>query len=88
MPTNSNGLHEEGGKLFAGDHLVLKGWESFSGWFWFGVERTGDEWFGLVQGFDEEWGYWTEAEMAPLIRAGQIWPIKKCDLPCAGRRGG
>jgi hypothetical protein len=81
------GLHEVDGKLWAGDRPVLKGWESFKGWFWFGVERAADgTWYGLVQGFEEEWGYFSEAEMAPLVRAGRIWPIKRCDLPHAGRR--
>jgi hypothetical protein len=86
--SGSNGLRTEGGKLYAGGHLVLKGWESFTGWFWFGVEETDPGcWFGLVQGFEEEWGCFSTNEMAPLIKAGQIWPIKTCDLPYAGRRG-
>jgi hypothetical protein len=82
-------LRTEGGKLMAGAHPVIKGWESFSGWYWFGVERIADTpglWFGLVQGLEEEWGYFSTDEMAPLIKAWKIWPIKPCDLPHAGRR--
>jgi hypothetical protein len=77
------------GELYAGVHKVLRGWESYSGMYWFGTEEVEPGyWFGYVQGAEEEWGYFTEAEMAPLIKAGQMWPIKKCDLPYAGRRNG
>ena len=97
-------LHTKDGKLYAGDHLVLKGWESFSGWYWFAVEKVEERkvadgsgsvledgsivddtiWFGLVQGFDEEWGEFSEAEIRAL--GNMAWPIKACDLPIAGRR--
>jgi hypothetical protein len=41
-------------------------------------------WFGLVQGFEEEWGEFSEAEIrAPGHMA---WPIKPQDLAGAGRR--
>ena len=92
------------GELYAGEHKVLRGWESFSGWYWFGVEvaeerRVADGagsvmpdgsvvddviFFGYVQGFENEWGYFSEAELNSL--PGQVWPIKECDLPYAGRR--
>jgi len=81
-------LHTKDGKLYAGDHLVLKGWESFGGMYWFGVEEVEPGyWFGYVQCQESEWGYFDEAEMAPLIKAWQIWPIKPQDLPISGRRG-
>jgi hypothetical protein len=77
----------EDGKLYAGEHLVKVGYESFSGWYWFGVEEVEPGyWYGFVQGFEEEWGYFTTGEMRPLIKVGRIWPIKACDLPYAGRR--
>ena len=99
-------LHTKDGKLYAGDHPVLKGWESFSGWYWFAVEKLEERkvsegsgsvmadgsvvddviWFGYVQGLEEEWGDFSEAELRPLIKAWQVWPIKACDLPRAGRR--
>jgi hypothetical protein len=82
-------LRTEGGELMAGDHVVLKGWESFSGWYWFGVERIEDTpglWYGFVQGLEEEWGYFSTLEFGPLIAQGRMWPIKACDLPYAGRR--
>ena len=66
---------------------VLKAWEGFTGWFWFGVERTGGgEWFGFVQGVEEEWGYFSEKELEPLVRRGLVWEIEARDLPFAGRR--
>ena len=79
-------LRTEGGKLMAGTHEVLKGWESYSGWYWFGVEETEPGlWFGLVQGFEEEWGDFYVPEILSLGPC-LAWPIKACDLPYAGRR--
>ena len=97
-------LRTEGDKLMAGAHEVLKAWESFSGWYWFAVEKVEERraadgsgslladgsvvddviWFGYVQGFEEEWGDFSEAEIRSL--GNRAWPIKKCDLPYAGRR--
>lgn len=97
-------LKTKGGKLYAGKHEVLKGWESFSGWYWFAVEKVEERqvadgsgsvmadgsvvddtiWFGLVQGFEEEWGDFSEAEIRSL--GNRAWPIKPQDLPYAGRR--
>jgi hypothetical protein len=92
------------GELFAGEHKVLKGWESFTGWYWFATEKVEERlvadgsgsvladgsvvddtiWFGLVQGLEEEWGEFSEAEIKSM--GNMTWPIKKCDLPSAGRR--
>jgi hypothetical protein len=41
-------------------------------------------WFGLVQGFEEELGYFSEAELKAA--APRVWQIKPQDLSCAGRR--
>ena len=66
------------------DALVLKGWESMSGWYWFATELNEDGvHFGLVQGFEEELGYFSEKELKSIKT---IWPIKDIDLPHAGRR--
>lgn len=87
MDGASDTLQTKDGALYAGEHRVLKGWESFSGWYWFGVEESEPGfWYGFVQGFEEEWGYFSAEEMAPLIKSNQVWPIKACDLPYAGRR--
>mgnify|MGYP001577236778 FL=1 len=86
------------GKLFIDGKQVLKGWESFSGWYWFATDagykqdsviegkvHNGDQiWFGLVQGFEEEWGYFSTAELK--AQGNRVWPIKERDLPFAGRR--
>lgn len=89
------------GELYIDGKKVLKGWESFSGWYWFATEiveeikepadsdssmTTDVLYFGFVQGFEEEWGNFSLAEMQPLIDQGKIWEIKPQDLPFAGRR--
>lgn len=89
--TRDNGLYIDGQR-------VLRGWESWNGWYWFGTEQNRVQdtvlagrvyendpiWFGLVQGFEEEWGYWSQAELETL--KPKVWEIKPDDLPHAGRR--
>jgi len=84
------------GELYAGRYKVLRGWESFNGWYWFAVKKIEERrvaegsvvddtiWFGLVQGSEEEWGEFSEAEIKAL--GNRAWPIKPQDLPAAGRR--
>jgi hypothetical protein len=91
------------GKLFIDGREVLVGFETFSGWFFFGVEKIEERkvaegggslidgkevddviWYGFVQGFEEEWGDFSEAEIKSL--GNRAWPIKVCDMPHAGRR--
>jgi len=86
------------GKLFIDGKRVLKAWESCSGWYWFATEKCGRQdtvingkvfrndqiWFGFVQGFEEEWGCFSQAElesMSPLV-----WEIPEKNLPFSGRR--
>jgi len=93
-------------KLFIDGKEVLKGWESFSGWYWFATEKeeirnigseTGGSiidgkevddviWFGLVQGHEEEWGSFSEAEINQLIAKNRAWKIPQKNLPWSGRR--
>jgi hypothetical protein len=40
--------------------------------------------FYFIQGFDEEWGYFSQAEIESL--KPKTWEIKKCDLPYSERR--
>ena len=89
----------KGNKLFIDGKEVLKGWESFSGWYWFGTERTRTQdswldggvckddqiWFGFVQGLEEEWGYFSQGEIEAMGKF-KVWPIKAIDLPHSGRR--
>jgi len=83
-------------------HEVLKGYESFSGWYWFATEESCRQdsviddqtypddiiYFGLVQNGmgEDEWGYFSKAEVELLIPKLQAWEIKEYDLPFAGRR--
>ena len=83
-------LKNKDGKLFAGDKEVIKGWESFSGWYWFATEMEEKDydgaplWFGYVQGFENEWGTFSQTELESL--GWNVWEIKEIDLPYAGRR--
>ncbi len=89
-----NKFEEKDGKLFINGKEVLKGWESYSGWYWFAVEKVrvqSDEfsdkdqiWFGLVQGFEEEWGDFAQAEIEAL--GSKAWEIPKENLSFSGRR--
>jgi len=85
-------------ELYIDGKKVLRGWESFSGWYWFGTENAGKQdslidgkvykddtiWYGLVQGFEEEWGYFSQAEIESL--KPKTWEIPKKNLPYSGRR--
>ena len=91
-------FEEKDGEVYIDGKKVLKAWESFSGWYWFGTERAyiqdseiggrvyrGDQiWFGLVQGMEQEWGYFSEAELMSL--RGKVWEIPQEALCYSGRR--
>ena len=78
------------GKLFIDGKEVLKEWESFSGWYWFGIEILEKDWngaplwFGYVQGFEDEYGEFSEAELNEL--KGKVWEIPSENLHFSGRR--
>lgn len=85
-------------ELFIDGKKVIRAWESFTGWYWFAVEKVQTQdsvingkvyrndtiWFGLVQGLEEEWGDFSQAEIESLTP--HTWRIKRIDLPYAGRR--
>ena len=77
------------GELHVDGKKVIKGWESFTGWYWFATEiEQGNYdgkpiWFGYVQGMYDEWGTFTQAELDEIE---MIWEIRPDDLPHAGRR--
>jgi len=92
-------LSSKDGKLLIDGKPVLKGWESFTGWYWFATEKVNEQqslldnsgkgtpdtiWFGYVQGLEEEWGDFSQAEIEAL--APKTWEIKTQDLPHSGRR--
>lgn len=85
------------GKLFINGKEVLKGWESFTGWYWFAVEKDREQvslikgkevpdviYYGYIQGLCEEWGYFSQAEIESLYP--KTWEIPKENLPWSGRR--
>jgi hypothetical protein len=91
---------EENGEkyLLIDGKKVIKGWESFSGWYWFAVELNhiqdsiingslikGDEiYFGYVQGQEGEWGYFSAGELKSL--GNRVWEIPQENLHYSGRR--
>jgi len=79
---------------------VIKGFESFSGWYWFAFELDHVQdsdmgngqvilqdkiFYGLVQGQEEELGYFSEGEILALGKA-KVWEIPKKALAYSGRR--
>jgi hypothetical protein len=89
----------DGKDLFINGRKVIRGWESFSGWYWFAVEEASKQYsvlddgrvakndtvfFGFVQGLEEEWGYFSLAELERL--GPMAWEIPKKNLPHSGRR--
>ncbi len=97
-PLHQKGFYSKDGTLYIDGYKVLKGWESFTGWYWFAtrfVQKQDSDmgdgnvikddtiWYGFVQGLEEEWGDFSQGE---IERNWQTWPIKKGDLPHAGRR--
>lgn len=89
----------KGKDLYINDQKVIKGYESFNGWFWFATEEAYKQdsqlpdgrvvkddivYFGLVQGHEEEWGYFSKAEIESM--KPKTWKIPKKNLPYSGRR--
>ena len=57
---------------------VVDVYESFSGWYWFITEKLEkDVWFGLVRGFELEWGDIYVPELEEQIRKGTVWKVPK-----------
>jgi len=98
----NNTLETRDDGLYIGGKKVLAGWESFSGWFWFGTERTRkqDSIISVdpeivIEG-DQIWfGFvqgleeeWGDFSQGEIEALGPMkaWKIKDVDLPHAGRR--
>jgi len=90
-------FESKGEDLYIDGHKVLKGWESFTGWYWFATEKVCKQvslidgegvddiiWFGFVQGQEEEWGNFSQAEIESL--GAKAWRIPKKNLHFSGRR--
>ncbi len=83
--------------LYIDGNKVIKGYESFSGWYFFAtkivqkqdtlldgkVYKDDTIYYGFVQGLEEEWVDFSKAELESL--KPKVWEIKKQDLPYAGR---
>ena len=93
-----NRFEARNGRLFINGLKVLRGWESWTGWYWFPTEKVRQQvsdingrpvkdtiWFGLVQGLEEEWGSFSQAELESLYP--KVWEIPRSNLPWSGRRG-
>ena len=88
----------KGNDLYIDGKKVLRGWESFRGWYWFGTEQAYKQdsliegkvykddtiWFGYVQGLEDEWGYFSQAEIESL--RPKTWEIPNKNLVYSGRR--
>lgn len=95
---NMTTFESRDGELYIDGKKVLRGWESYSGLYWFATEKDGVQdsvidgkviegdiiWFGFVQGQFEEWGYFSEGELKSL--SPKVWEIPKRNLPWSGRR--
>ncbi len=94
-------FEEKGKDLYIDGKKVIKGYESFNGWYWFATEEVQKQdsilpdgsvakddtiYFGLVQGHEEEWGDFSKAEIDNLIKKRLAWEIPKKALPYSGRR--
>ena len=90
-------FQERDGRLFINGKEVLRAWESFTGWYWFATEKVQEQeslidgkpvkdtiWFGFVQGLEEEWGDFSQAELEAL--KPRVWEIPPTNLPWSGRR--
>lgn len=91
LERKDDGLYVDGKK-------VIRGWESYAGWYWFAIELdhhqdsiiNGKEfkndkiYYGLVQGSETEYGYFSEAEINSLGES-YVWEIPKENLPISGR---
>lgn len=87
-------FESKGDDLFINGQKVLKAWESFNGWYWFATHKEDEGetefskndviWYGFVQGFEEEWGSFSQGEIESL--APKTWRIPKKNLAWSGRR--
>lgn len=68
------------------DPMVVAKWFGQNGWRWFAIEWDGeDRFFGLVQGYDTELGYWSMTELEsvkgqfglPAVERDCHWTPKK-----------
>lgn len=53
-------------------------WESWNGWYWFVTEyHAGTLAFGLVRGWETEWGYFDLDELRSLAKRARVWKVPR-----------
>jgi len=60
--------------------MFKKGWKSISGWYWLGLERYQDLWYGYIIGAKQEWGYFDERDLKPALKNNLIKELTKEEL--------
>jgi hypothetical protein len=94
-------FESKNGELFIDGKRVIEAFESWSGWYWFATKilqtqntQIGDKlfkddkiYYGFVQGLEEEWGDFSEAELTEMMKTGRVWKIPKKNWSYSGRRG-
>lgn len=59
----------------------VKYFSPYNGWRWYVVEFDGDDtFFGLVDGFELEWGYFSLSELSSVALGGNTLPAVERDL--------
>ncbi len=59
----------------------VKYFSPYNGWRWYAVEFDGeDTFFGLVEGFEVEWGYFSLSEIMSVALAGNTLPAVERDI--------
>lgn len=57
---------------------ILEVWESWNGWYWFVTEYHGGGLaFGLVRGWEIEWGYFDLNDLRALAQQSKVWLVPK-----------
>ena len=61
--------------------VQVKFFSPYTGWTWYGVEYSPEDklFFGLVQGFEQEWGYFSLEELESARGAGGKLPLVERD---------
>lgn len=91
----------KGQDLYIDNKKVIKGYESYNGWYWFAVNVAKRQdtdlgngriakndiiYYGLFQGKKDNWGYFSKASIDDLVQKRKISEIPKKKLPYSGRR--
>src|SRR6266487_2137875 len=57
---------------------IFEVWESLNGWYWFVTEYHEETFaFGLMKGWETEWGEFDLKELRRLARRLKVWKVQK-----------